>query len=52
MLLRGVRFNSNISKKEEIGFISQEVAEHVPELITSVNGGYLGVHYDRMTALL
>jgi len=55
MSMRGVYFNRKGQSKEQkrIGFIAQQVHEHVPELVQEdENTGYLSVAYANVTALL
>lgn len=50
--LRGVRFEWRSSGKSDIGFIAEEVAETLPELVAFDDEGPRGVNYSHLTALL
>lgn len=54
--LRGVTYNwkdrNSGGDNLKIGFIAQEVNKVVPELAYFANGGYMGVHYKDVPALL
>ena len=53
--LRGVyhTWKEDIVGERNIGAVAQEVAAVIPELaFTNDNTGYMGVHYDKLSALL
>lgn len=60
LALRGVSFdwrNGEFSdrtfpEKREIGFIAQEVEEHLPEVVNTDFEGYKAISYEKVTALL
>jgi len=50
--LRGVEFDYKKTGETNIGFIAQEVAEVIPELVFDGNSKYLSVAYQNFVALL
>lgn len=53
MQLRGVKFRRiDGDETVNIGFIAQEIQEHVPEVVHNTLEGYLGVSYGNIVALL
>lgn len=58
--LRGVHFNwrrdeypdHKFSEKPQIGFIAQEIADIVPEVVTQGDDGYYWVDYGRLTPVI
>jgi hypothetical protein len=48
--LRGVSYNKNGSA--EIGVIAQEIQEHLPQVVTENDEGYLSVAYGNIVGLL
>ncbi|MCP4363220.1 MAG: tail fiber domain-containing protein, partial [Chloroflexi bacterium] len=50
--LEGVRFNWKESGEASIGFVAQDVAEVLPELVHADEAGYLSVDYTKMTPVL
>jgi hypothetical protein len=57
LLLKPVNFNWKNNKKEDVGFIAQEVKKVIPELVNGVEGDLgkneiLGVNYSQMVSVL
>jgi len=51
--LRGVYYNYKINPgRKDIGVIAQEVQKQFPELVNTDSKGYLGVSYEKLTAVL
>jgi len=51
-LLQGVIFDYINGAKDQIGFIADDVAEIVPELVVTYEDGVLGLHYELFVVLL
>ena len=52
MSLKGVEFTWKNSGERDFGFIAQEVAQVVPQAVSTGNDGISGVDYSRLTSIL